>query len=182
MAATAGLAAAPAVHASPSATGPLRWAPCHEPANPGAECATLSVPVDWAHPDGPTLELAVARRKATDPGARVGSMVFGPGGPGDSGVRMVVDRVGRFSPEVRRRFDIVSFDPRGLGDSNPVTCSGDLLAQRPSPVIRNSLAVFTPASLTVLRKTVPTAVGVSGTRSILSTLGLNCGSLHPSAR
>ncbi|WP_184565052.1 alpha/beta hydrolase [Streptomyces paradoxus] len=137
MAATAGLAAAPAVHVSPSATGSLRWAPCHEPANPGAECATLSVPVDWAHPDGPTLELAVARRKATDPGARVGSMVFGPGGPGDSGVRMVVDRVSRFSPEVRRRFDIVSFDPRGVGDSNPVTCSGDLLAQRPSPVLKS---------------------------------------------
>lgn len=133
MAALTGLAAAPAVHAAPSATGALRWAPCDGPAKPGAECATLSVPVDWAHPDGPTLDLAVARRKATDPGARVGSMVFGPGGPGDSGVKTVVDRISRFSPEVRRRFDIVSFDPRGVGDSNPVTCSGDLLAERPSP-------------------------------------------------
>ncbi|MFI8895599.1 alpha/beta hydrolase [Streptomyces paradoxus] len=137
MAATAGLAAAPAVHASPSATGPLRWGPCDEPAKPGAECATLSVPVDWAHPGGPRLELAVARRKATDPGARVGSMVFGPGGPGDSGVRMVVDRVSRFSPEVRRRLDIVSFDPRGVGGSNPVTCSAGLLARRPSPELKN---------------------------------------------
>lgn len=132
-----GLAAAPAVHASPSATGALRWAPCDDPAKPGAECATLSVPVDWAHPDGPGLDLAVARRKATDSGARVGSMVFGPGGPGDSGVERVVGGIGRFSPEVRRRFDIVSFDPRGVGGSNPVACSGGLLAERPSPELRS---------------------------------------------
>jgi pimeloyl-ACP methyl ester carboxylesterase len=91
------------------------------------------VPIDWAHPDGPAFGLAVARRKATDPGARVGSMVFGPGGPGDSGVDRVVSGISRFSPEISRRFDIVSFDPRGVGRSNPVTCSGDLLAQRPSP-------------------------------------------------
>ncbi|MFJ4327897.1 alpha/beta hydrolase [Streptomyces tricolor] len=137
MAVVAGLPAAPAAHASPSVTGALRWAPCDDPAKPGAECATLSVPVDWAQPDGPRLDLAVARRKATDPGARVGSMVFGPGGPGDSGVEMVVGRISRFSPEVRRRFDIVSFDPRGVGGSNPVTCSGDLVAQRPSPELRS---------------------------------------------
>ncbi|WP_318199385.1 alpha/beta hydrolase [Streptomyces sp. SCL15-4] len=133
MAVVTGLAAAPAVQASPSATGALRWAPCDDPAKPEAECAALSVPVDWSHPDGQRLDLAVARRKATDPGARVGSMVFGPGGPGDSGVDMVVRRISRFSPEVRRRFDIVSFDPRGVGGSNPVSCSGDLLAGRPSP-------------------------------------------------
>ncbi|MHC5909012.1 alpha/beta hydrolase, partial [Streptomyces sp. S6] len=123
--------------ASPSGTGALRWAPCDDPENPGAECAALSVPVDWARPDGPRFDLAVARRKATDPGARVGAMVFGPGGPGDSGVDRVVGGIGRFSPEVRRRFDIVSFDPRGVGGSNPVTCSGDLLAERPSPEMRS---------------------------------------------
>lgn len=135
-----GLAAAPPVHAVPSAAGALRWAPCDGPAEPGAECATLSVPVDWAHPDGPRLDLAVARRKATDPGARVGPMVFGPGGPGDSGVDMVVRRINRFSPEVRRNFDLVSFDPRGVGGSDPVTCSVDLLAERPSPELRSQAA------------------------------------------
>ncbi|WP_172387014.1 alpha/beta hydrolase [Streptomyces sp. MNP-20] len=135
--AVSGLAAAPAVHASPSAAGGLRWEPCEAPAQPGAECAALSVPVDWAHPDGPRLDLAVARRKATGPGAHVGSMVFGPGGPGDSGVDRVVRGISRFSPEVRRRFDIVSFDPRGVGGSSPVTCSGDLLAQRPSPELKS---------------------------------------------
>ncbi|MFJ9107037.1 alpha/beta hydrolase [Streptomyces sp. NPDC102283] len=137
MAVTTGLAAAPVVQASPSAAELLRWAPCDAASKPGAECATLSVPVDWARPDGPRLDLAVARRQATEPGARVGSMVFGPGGPGDSGVGMVVGNVSRFSPEVRRSFDIVSFDPRGVGGSNPVACSGDLLAERPSPELRS---------------------------------------------
>src|SRR4051794_19348575 len=51
----------------------------------GSECATLQVPVDWNHPDGPIFGLAVARRTAKNPSARVGMLVFGPGGPGDSG-------------------------------------------------------------------------------------------------
>ncbi|MEU3528138.1 alpha/beta hydrolase [Streptomyces sp. NPDC038707] len=137
MAVITGLVTAPPALASPSATEVLRWLPCDDPEQPGAECAALSVPVDWARPDGPRLDLAVARRKATDPGARVGSLVFGPGGPGDSGVEMVVGRISRFSPETRRRFDIVSFDPRGVGRSNPVTCSAGVLAERPSPELKS---------------------------------------------
>lgn len=137
MAVTTGLSGAPVVQTSPSAGALSRWAPCDAGAKPGAECATLSVPVDWARPDGPRLDLAVARRQATEPGARIGSMVFGPGGPGDSGVGMVVGNIGRFSPEVRRRFDIVGFDPRGVGGSNPVACSAGLLAERPSPELRS---------------------------------------------
>ncbi|MGT2525829.1 alpha/beta hydrolase [Streptomyces nojiriensis] len=125
-------AAAPIATASPVTAEALHWAPCDAQDNPGAECAALTVPVDWAHPSGPTFSLAVARRQATDPGARIGLMVFGPGGPGDSGVERVVKGIDRFSPETRRRFDVVSFDPRGVGGSSPVTCSGDLLAQRPS--------------------------------------------------
>ncbi|MFI0191092.1 alpha/beta fold hydrolase [Streptomyces sp. NPDC017082] len=95
------------------------------------------MPVDWARPGGPRLDSAVARRKATDPGARIGSVVFGPGGPGDSGVERVASGIGRFSPEVRRCFGIVSFDPRGVGGSNPVTCSGGILAERPSPELKS---------------------------------------------
>ncbi|WP_433176490.1 alpha/beta hydrolase [Actinoallomurus sp. CA-150999] len=132
---------AESAHASPAHASPasLRWVPC-DPEHPGAECAALSVPVDWAHPDGPSFGLALARRAATGPGTRVGSLVFGPGGPGDSGVDRVVTGIDAFSPEVRRRFDIVSFDPRGVGRSSPVTCSPDLLAQRPSPKIDDQAA------------------------------------------
>ncbi|MGI5205027.1 alpha/beta hydrolase [Spirillospora sp. CA-108201] len=67
--------------------------------------------------------------------------MFGPGGPGDSGVQRVTRVKGgidRFSDELRRRFDIVSFDPRGIGGSHPVTCSADLLRSAPSPMIESA--------------------------------------------
>ncbi|MFG1846491.1 alpha/beta fold hydrolase [Micromonospora carbonacea] len=114
-----------------TASGPIRWAPC--PADGSAECGTLSLPVDWADPAGRRFDLALARRPATDPAARVGVLFFGPGGPGDSGVQKVVESV-RFSAEQRRRFDIVSFDPRGVGRSNPVVCAADLLARVPQVI------------------------------------------------
>ncbi|GLI00773.1 alpha/beta hydrolase [Phytohabitans aurantiacus] len=123
-----GLAAAPA-YSGPAA---IAWAPCAQDA--AVQCGTLAVPVDWRDPKGPRFDLAVARRPATDPGARVGTLVFGPGGPGDSGVDRVIAG-NRFSAEQRRRFDIVSFDPRGVGRSNPVVCAPELLAQRPNPVL-----------------------------------------------
>ncbi|MEU5876304.1 alpha/beta hydrolase [Spirillospora sp. NPDC047279] len=136
------LAAAPtSVQAAPAGApgaGGLRWAACEpgKPAWDGAECARLRLPVDWARPDGPTFEMEIARRTTTDP-ARVGTLVFGPGGPGDSGRERVGTGISRFSPEVRRRFDIVSFDPRGVGRSSPVQCSPEKLAARPSPVMKS---------------------------------------------
>jgi pimeloyl-ACP methyl ester carboxylesterase len=113
--------------------GAIDWAPCATDAT--AQCGTLSVPIDWAHPDGDRFDLAVARRLATDPAARVGSLVFGPGGPGDSGVSRILTGMNRFSATLRSRFDIVSFDPRGVGLSHPVTCSAALVAAQPSPLI-----------------------------------------------
>jgi pimeloyl-ACP methyl ester carboxylesterase len=101
----------------------LDWKPCAADGEAAtAQCATLRLPVDWADPAGPTFGLAVARRTATDAAARIGTLVFGPGGPGDSGVSRVSTDPSRFSEELRRRFDIVSFDPRGVGGSNPVKC------------------------------------------------------------
>ncbi|MGN9810978.1 alpha/beta hydrolase [Micromonospora sp. BQ11] len=127
----------PAVAAArPAPTAPtIAWSPC--PTQPAAECGVLSLPVDWSHPEGERFELAVARRKATDPEARIGSLVFGPGGPGDSGVDRILSD-DRFSAEMRRRFDVVSFDPRGIGRSNPVVCSAALLGLQPQ-VIRDQV-------------------------------------------
>ncbi|GAA2157343.1 alpha/beta hydrolase [Actinomadura napierensis] len=113
----------------------IDWKACGDDGK--AQCATLRLPVDWAHPDGPTFGLAIARRKALDPDARVGTLVFGPGGPGDSGVQRITTGIDRFSERLRQRFDIVSFDPRGIGASNPVTCSAALLAARPDPNIKS---------------------------------------------
>src|SRR5690349_21865881 len=121
-----------AVASSPAAAA-IDWAPCA--ADPTAQCGMLPVPVDWAHPAGERFGLAVARRLATDPAARVGTLVFGPGGPGDSGVSRIVTGMNRFSETLRSRFDIVSFDPRGVGQSHPVTCSAALVAAQPSPLI-----------------------------------------------
>ncbi|TWD79947.1 alpha/beta hydrolase family protein [Kribbella amoyensis] len=101
----------------------------------GSQCATLQVPVDWQRPDGPTFGLAIARRPAKDPARRVGVLVFGPGGPGDSGVSRIKTGMTRFSENLQDRFDIVSLDPRGIGGSNPVKCSAALLARQPSPLI-----------------------------------------------
>jgi pimeloyl-ACP methyl ester carboxylesterase len=134
----AGVVALPATAAQPQA---LQWTDCEvKPTeNPkvvaGSKCATLQVPIDWDHPDGPTFGLAIARRTAKDPAARVGTLVFGPGGPGDSGVDRIRTGIGRFSSTVQDKFDIVSFDPRGIARSNPVICSAALLAKQPSPLI-----------------------------------------------
>jgi pimeloyl-ACP methyl ester carboxylesterase len=115
----------------------LVWTPCAEaPDDPAVRCATLRVPVDWSRPHGATFELALARRLASDPAARIGTLVYGPGGPGGSGVDVVLNGL-RFSEEVHRRFDFVSFDPRGVGRSHPVLCTPELLDQVPFPEPRN---------------------------------------------
>jgi pimeloyl-ACP methyl ester carboxylesterase len=124
--------AAPAAPPAPAsgAASTIAWAPCAE--DPTAECGTLAVPVDWNRPHGPKIDLALARRKATDPAARIGSLLVNPGGPGGSGVDLVINF--GFRP-LGTRFDVVGFDPRGVGRSHPVVCSTDLLARRPSPVL-----------------------------------------------
>ncbi|WP_336206371.1 alpha/beta fold hydrolase [Nonomuraea sp. LPB2021202275-12-8] len=115
--------------------GGIAWAPCEE--EPSAECGTLAVPIDWSRPGGPTIELAVARRKATDPAARVGSLVINPGGPGGSGVEAAYGAPGFFTPELQQRFDIVGFDPRGVGRSHPVVCSASVFNQMPYVVMKS---------------------------------------------
>lgn len=104
---------------------PLDWSPCAG----RFDCARLTVPVDYANPAGPTLEVAVTRRPADDPAARIGTLIMNPGGPGSSGVRRV-QRGFVVSSEVATRFDIVGFDPRGIGSSTPITCGDTVPAFR----------------------------------------------------
>ncbi|GAA2208870.1 alpha/beta hydrolase [Nonomuraea monospora] len=110
----------------------IAWEPCEE--EPSVECATLAVPIDWSKPDGPAVDLALARRKATDPKARIGSLLTNPGGPGNSGVNDIL-RPSGFSPEIQRRFDIVGYDPRGVARSGSIACSASVYNQMPSPVM-----------------------------------------------
>ncbi|MEU4806204.1 alpha/beta hydrolase [Actinosynnema sp. NPDC023587] len=124
---------APAASAAPEndfRPAAVDWAPC--PELPEVECGTLRLPVDWSRPRGEKFDLALARRKASDPAKRIGSLVIHPGGPGPSGVEFAFAAPYWFSPQVQERFDIVGFDPRGVGRSSPITCSADLLARRPS--------------------------------------------------
>jgi pimeloyl-ACP methyl ester carboxylesterase len=114
-----------AVAATPAPARTIAWAPCQQDAT--AECGTLTVPVDWDEPSGPTLQLAVARRKATDPGARIGPLIVNPGGPGLPAVDMALKAEQRFSADIRRRVDVVGFDPRGVGGSRQVECAVNAL-------------------------------------------------------
>jgi pimeloyl-ACP methyl ester carboxylesterase len=108
----------------------LAWQPCAE--NAEVQCATITVPIDYAHPKTGTIEVAVARRPATDPGRRKGVLFFMPGGPGGSGVSRLLG--GDPLPSVSDRFDVVSFDPRGTNRSNPVVCDANLVANPPNLV------------------------------------------------
>ncbi|MFF4412036.1 alpha/beta fold hydrolase [Streptosporangium sp. NPDC001559] len=112
----------------------ITWGPCEE--DPAVECGTLTVPIDWSKPYGDTLDLALARRRATDPSARIGSLLTNPGGPGGSGVSDVL-RAPSFSEEIRRRFDVVGYDPRGVARSNAVVCSASVYNRMPDPIMKS---------------------------------------------
>lgn len=98
----------------------LTWSPCSD--NPQHQCTTMQVPVDYAQPGGDRFTLALRKAPATDPAKRVGSLVINPGGPGGSGVEYAQYASFVFSPAVRAAYDIVGFDPRGIGASSPVRC------------------------------------------------------------
>jgi pimeloyl-ACP methyl ester carboxylesterase len=87
------------------------------------QCGSVTVPLDYSHPDGPTIQIALARHPADVPSERIGSLVINPGGPGGSGINDLPNELLALAPEVLDRFDIVSFDPRGVDRSSPVTCS-----------------------------------------------------------
>lgn len=100
----------------------IRWKACGQS---GTQCGQVSVPLDWNKPDGPHIKLAVAILHASDPSQRVGTLFFNPGGPGGSGVDPVEnDPAQTFPAQLLQRYDIVGFDPRGVGQSEPaVNCT-----------------------------------------------------------
>jgi pimeloyl-ACP methyl ester carboxylesterase len=93
---------------------------------PGFEEGYLDVPIDYAHPDDGMLRLYMLRRLADDPDARVGSLLFNPGGPGSGGSDFVNYADQFFDAGVLEAFDIIGFDPRGTGLSEPaIDCVDD---------------------------------------------------------
>lgn len=92
---------------------------------PAARCTTIAVPIDYGHPDGQQAQLAVIRVPAT--GSRIGSLLVNPGGPGASAVDTVAGMAAALaSSPLRQHFDLVGFDPRGVGHSTPaLRCRSD---------------------------------------------------------
>ena len=109
------------------------------------ECTTVQVPLDYDKPDGRAIELSVIRDPADDPDQRVGAMLLNPGGPGVSGVEFGARAGGAFGSELTAAFDLIGFDPRGVGESTPLECADDderdaALAADPDPDSSSELA------------------------------------------
>ncbi|MET9504674.1 alpha/beta hydrolase [Streptomyces sp. NPDC006622] len=117
----------------------LRWKDCPAPAQSEGggnapsplpdgdewQCATMRAPLDWSEPDGDTIGVALIRARTSGPeNRRIGSLLFNFGGPGGSGVT-TLPAFGEDYATLRTRYDLVSFDPRGVGRSAGVRCEND---------------------------------------------------------
>lgn len=98
----------------------VNWVPCG-----GLECAIIQVPLDWSDLDGPTVDLAINRSVARDPDNRIGSLLINPGGPGGSGLDLTEYFVTSAGDALLDAYDVVGFDPRGVGASSPIDCGDD---------------------------------------------------------
>lgn len=97
----------------------VTWQECGE----SLECGRYTVPLDYANPAGAVLRIAVTKHAAS--GKKIGSLLVNPGGPGESG-QTLAQAAGSFFPaNVLRHFDIIGFDPRGVGESQPIDCVDD---------------------------------------------------------
>lgn len=108
---------------TPTSTAPsIEWSPCADAASAGFDCAQFPVPLDHRRPGAGSITLSVIRHPAESPALRIGTLFFNPGGPGGQGTVDLPAWISLFSPAMRERFDIVSWDPRGIGDSTAVQC------------------------------------------------------------
>jgi len=101
-------------------TQDLAWSDCAP-----FQCASLTVPIDYSHPDGDTLKLAVLKVVAKSPSERIGSLLVNPGGPGASAAGYASQADLIVTKAVRAAYDVVGFDPRGVGRSSPIKCLSD---------------------------------------------------------
>ncbi|WP_205828274.1 alpha/beta hydrolase [Microbacterium sp. PF5] len=98
----------------------LDWTEC----GTGFECTDVTAPLDWENPGSGEIQLAVVRHRAE--GTAVGSLLTNPGGPGASGVDLVLSSLGyAVGPALVENYDVIGFDPRGVGGSTAVTCYDD---------------------------------------------------------
>jgi pimeloyl-ACP methyl ester carboxylesterase len=104
----------------------ISWSPCYREFGYPFECGTVQVPLDYSKPNGATISIAVIRLPAGNPAKKIGSVFFNPGGPGGSGVDFLLFAGPYlYTEEVRLRFDLVGFDPRGISRSTALRCFGN---------------------------------------------------------
>ncbi|MER5970032.1 alpha/beta hydrolase [Streptomyces sp. NPDC002055] len=128
--ATAAPAATPSTASSSAAKGALdryvqqkpRWKRCSADAPATFQCATIKVPLDYRAPEGKRMDLAISRIKSTAPGKRHGVLLSNPGGPGGPGLFMPLSMKESLPRSGRQKYDLIGFDPRGVGRSSPVSC------------------------------------------------------------
>ncbi|MCP2249671.1 alpha/beta hydrolase [Lentzea aerocolonigenes] len=87
-------------------------------------CGTLAVPLDH-NTTGKTISLKLVRVRHREQTGRIGSLVLNPGGPGVAGIEFATSFAARASEGLLKRFDVIGFDPRGVGESAPVRCTSD---------------------------------------------------------
>ena len=138
VAVVAGLVASPAAASASAAPSGVTWGPCRTYTDADLQgqlhghtlaafkqqvarrqCGTVSVPLDYRYPHGRQVSVAITRYPALDPHQRLGVLAVNPGGPGDSGVLLPADLSLTKAGELAKRFDLIGFDPRGIGDSSP---------------------------------------------------------------
>ncbi|MFJ1893522.1 alpha/beta fold hydrolase [Streptomyces sp. NPDC088170] len=124
-----------------AAVPPIRWGACPEAEppypdpSPKAQCATVKVPLDWSKPKGPKVGIFVARYRATDPARRIGVLMSNPGGPGAPGSDDALyadDPISGYTPAMLQRFDMIGFDPRGIGRSQNAECDESIADSVPT--------------------------------------------------
>ncbi len=102
----------------------LSWSECYPDAGyPELQCTSVTVPQDWAKPEGPAITVAVSRIRATDPARRRGVLFTNPGGPGGSGLTLPLF-IEFSEPDVSAAYDVIGLDPRGVGSSTELNCGG----------------------------------------------------------
>ena len=104
----------------------LTWTDCTDDATGTAfQCATVTVPLDYDHPQGKTITVSLKKLPSTSPSPR-GSVFLNPGGPGGSGISLIESQAELYKSgdlsEVLANYDVIGFDPRGVGQSTPITC------------------------------------------------------------
>jgi pimeloyl-ACP methyl ester carboxylesterase len=115
------LASPAASHHGQSPIPTLTWTDC----TGGFQCSDAAVPLDYRDPTGATITLHLIRHLAADPSQRVGTLWMEPGGPGSSGLSFARSSWAGLPTELQNKFDMVSFDPRGIQTSSPVVCYND---------------------------------------------------------